>query len=83
MMIFLFDWQMDKASIIGDAILYVQGLQTKAKKLKVEIAEFESSSGIFQNAKKMNFTTYYPAIKRITKVCLVFTKNLLITYFTK
>ncbi|NP_001234654.2 bHLH transcriptional regulator [Solanum lycopersicum] len=60
--------KMDKASIIGDAILYVQGLQTKAKKLKVEIAEFESSSGIFQNAKKMNFTTYYPAIKRITKM---------------
>ncbi|KAH0664614.1 hypothetical protein KY284_029545 [Solanum tuberosum] len=63
--------KMDKASIIGDAILYVQGLQTKAKKLKVEIAEFESSinqSGLFQNAKKMNFTSYYPAIKRITKM---------------
>ncbi|CAN4102462.1 unnamed protein product [Withania somnifera] len=71
--------KMDKASIIGDAILYVQGLQTKAKKLKVEIAEFESSvngmnnnkGGIFQNAKKMNFTSYYPAIKRIIKMDVV------------
>ncbi|XP_060174329.1 transcription factor FER-LIKE IRON DEFICIENCY-INDUCED TRANSCRIPTION FACTOR-like [Lycium barbarum] len=68
--------KMDKASIIGDAILYVQGLQTKAKKLKVEIADFETSlngrnnnqGGQFQNAKKMNFTSYYPAIKKITKM---------------
>ncbi|KAJ8557645.1 hypothetical protein K7X08_003270 [Anisodus acutangulus] len=68
--------KMDKASIIGDAILYVQGLQTKAKKLKVEIADFESSlngmnnkqSGLFQNAKEMNFSSYYPPIKRITKM---------------
>ncbi|MCE0481747.1 hypothetical protein HAX54_039742 [Datura stramonium] len=71
--------KMDKASIIGDAILYVQGLQTKAKKLKVEIADFESSlnginnnqGGIFQNAKKMNFTSYYPAMKRITKMDVI------------
>lgn len=34
---------MDKASIIGDAVLYVQNLQGQAKKLKAEIAEFEAS----------------------------------------
>lgn len=35
--------QMDKASIIGDAVLYVQDLQTQAKKLKAEVAELEAS----------------------------------------
>lgn len=35
--------QMDKASIVGDAVLYVQQLQMKAKKLKSEIAGLESS----------------------------------------
>jgi uncharacterized small protein (DUF1192 family) len=34
---------MDKASIVGDALLYVQELQTKAKKLKAEIAGLEAS----------------------------------------
>ena len=34
---------MDKASIIGDAILYVQDLQMQAKKLKAEIAGLEAS----------------------------------------
>ncbi|KAM3304798.1 hypothetical protein P3S67_011664 [Capsicum chacoense] len=68
--------KLDKASIIGDAILYVQGLQTKAEILKVEIADFESShnrmnnnqGGIFQSAMKTNFTSYFPTIKRITKM---------------
>ncbi|KAL8515892.1 hypothetical protein ACS0TY_014551 [Phlomoides rotata] len=35
--------KMDKASIIGDAVLYVQDLQLQAKKLKSEIAGLESS----------------------------------------
>lgn len=35
--------QMDKASIVGDAVLYVQELQMKAKKLKAEIAGLEAS----------------------------------------
>lgn len=32
---------MDKASIVGDAVLYVQELQMQAKKLKAEIAGLE------------------------------------------
>ncbi|XP_040988166.1 transcription factor FER-LIKE IRON DEFICIENCY-INDUCED TRANSCRIPTION FACTOR [Juglans microcarpa x Juglans regia] len=35
--------KMDKASIVGDAVLYVQELQMKAKKLKAEIAGLEAS----------------------------------------
>ncbi|KAE8734854.1 hypothetical protein F3Y22_tig00000715pilonHSYRG00393 [Hibiscus syriacus] len=35
--------KMDKASIIGDAVLYVQDLQTQAKKLKAEIAGLEAT----------------------------------------
>ncbi|XWS28671.1 hypothetical protein CRYUN_Cryun25bG0091100 [Craigia yunnanensis] len=35
--------KMDKASIIGDAVLYVQDLQIQAKKLKGEIAGLEAS----------------------------------------
>ncbi|KAF6171531.1 hypothetical protein GIB67_018055 [Kingdonia uniflora] len=34
---------MDKASIIGDAVSYLQKLQTQVKKLKVEITRLESS----------------------------------------
>ncbi|KAL4284920.1 hypothetical protein GQ457_16G016060 [Hibiscus cannabinus] len=35
--------KMDKASIIGDVVLYVQDLQMKAKKLKGEIVGLEAS----------------------------------------
>ncbi|KAL5832774.1 hypothetical protein ACOSQ3_016448 [Xanthoceras sorbifolium] len=35
--------KMDKASIVGDAVLYVQELQRQAKKLKTEIAGLEAS----------------------------------------
>lgn len=34
---------MDKASIVGDAVLYVKELQMQAKKLKAEISVLESS----------------------------------------
>lgn len=34
---------MDKASIVGDAVLYVQELQSRAKQLKSEIAGLEAS----------------------------------------
>lgn len=34
---------MDKASIVGDAVMYVQQLQKQAKKLRGEIAGLESS----------------------------------------
>ncbi|KAF6171539.1 hypothetical protein GIB67_018063 [Kingdonia uniflora] len=52
--------QMDKASIIGDAVSYLQKLQTQVKKLKVEITGLESSlkgetvgqQGIDENPKK-------------------------------
>ncbi|KAJ7947886.1 FER-like iron deficiency-induced transcription factor [Quillaja saponaria] len=35
--------KMDKASIVGDAVLYVKDLQAQAKKLKAEIAGLEAS----------------------------------------
>jgi len=34
---------MDKASIVGDAVLYVQDLQMRAKKLKSEVEGLQSS----------------------------------------
>ncbi|XP_059298399.1 transcription factor FER-LIKE IRON DEFICIENCY-INDUCED TRANSCRIPTION FACTOR-like [Lycium ferocissimum] len=68
--------KMDKASIIGDAILYVQGLQSQSELLKAEISGLESSvsgmnnnqGGQFLNTKKMNFTSQFAAIKRISKM---------------
>ncbi|KAL9243938.1 hypothetical protein vseg_017770 [Gypsophila vaccaria] len=37
--------KLDKASIVGDAVLYLQDTQTKAKQLKSEIQDLESSFG--------------------------------------
>ncbi|KAG8371255.1 hypothetical protein BUALT_Bualt13G0068600 [Buddleja alternifolia] len=70
--------KMDKASIVGDAVLYVQDLQMQAKKLKSEIAGLESSLAggnkyqgrTTQNANKMNATSFYPMIKKILKMDL-------------
>ncbi|POO01125.1 Basic helix-loop-helix transcription factor [Trema orientale] len=52
--------KMDKASIVGDAVLYVQDLQTQAKKIKAEIASLEASleeaeryQGSTENSKKI------------------------------
>ncbi|KAK4482662.1 hypothetical protein RD792_009827 [Penstemon davidsonii] len=69
--------KMDKASIVGDAVLYVQDLQMKAKKLKTEIAGLESSltgggdkrkGRTNQDTKKLNVTNFSPIIKKILKV---------------
>lgn len=38
-----FNVQMDKASIIGDAVSYLQELQMQVRKLKAEIASLEYS----------------------------------------
>lgn len=42
---------MDKASIVGDAVLYVKQLQMQAKKLKAEISVLESSINETENPK--------------------------------
>ncbi|XP_052287646.1 transcription factor FER-LIKE IRON DEFICIENCY-INDUCED TRANSCRIPTION FACTOR-like isoform X2 [Citrus sinensis] len=41
--------KMDKASLVGDAVSYVQELQTTAKNLKAEIADLEASSASSEN----------------------------------
>lgn len=68
--------QMDKASIVGDAVLYVQELQKQAKKLKAEIAGLESSltqgerhQGSVENLKKIHLARNYLSIcKKILQV---------------
>lgn len=68
---------MDKASIVGDALLYLQDLQTQAKKLRSEIAGLESSlgereknqRGMVGNQKNTQFTnTNHPISKNIFQV---------------
>lgn len=68
--------KMDKASIIGDAVSYVQDLQVQAQKLKTEIAGLEASLGgseRFQestiNAKSIQFTKIrQPVCKKIMQL---------------
>ena len=68
--------QMDKASIVGDAVFYVQQLQMQAKKLKAEVAELESSlkdptqrNVVHHNYKKISIgRAVAPAPKTITQV---------------
>ncbi|XP_057484655.1 transcription factor FER-LIKE IRON DEFICIENCY-INDUCED TRANSCRIPTION FACTOR [Actinidia eriantha] len=69
--------KMDKASIVGDAVLYVQDLQMQAKKLKSEIAGLESSlvgggrnqQGTVENRKNTQFTpTHLPIFKTIMQM---------------
>ncbi|KAL2536282.1 Transcription factor FER-LIKE IRON DEFICIENCY-INDUCED TRANSCRIPTION FACTOR [Forsythia ovata] len=64
--------KMDKASIVGDAVVYLQELQIQAKKLKSEIASLESSltqGGTIQTPNKMNATSnLYLIIKKILKM---------------
>lgn len=56
--------QMDKASIVGDAVLYVQNMKMQANKLKDEIASLESSlnNGVekYQDKKTLNPSKMYP-----------------------
>ncbi|GLU18870.1 hypothetical protein SLE2022_351470 [Rubroshorea leprosula] len=68
--------KMDKASIIGDAVLYVQDLQVKANMLKADIAGLEAilaSSEICQesmdNPKNIQFTmNRQPVCKKIEQM---------------
>ncbi|KAG6414830.1 hypothetical protein SASPL_122204 [Salvia splendens] len=63
--------KMDKASIVGDAVLYVQDLQNQAKKMKAEIAGFEENykHKTTQNGIQSNPTTcFYPTPKIIFKM---------------
>lgn len=69
--------QMDKASIVGDAVLYVQELQKQAKKLRSEIAGLDSSFRKVNNNKskfkKINASNSSPTptIKTILKVYIL------------
>lgn len=82
---------MDKASIIADAVLYVQELQMQAKKLNAEITNLESTTtrtdkyeeGSFQGVKKTNFTNQPPIIKKIFKVILIQFLNNFFFFFVK
>uniref|UniRef100_A0A7N1A9W9 BHLH domain-containing protein n=1 Tax=Kalanchoe fedtschenkoi TaxID=63787 RepID=A0A7N1A9W9_KALFE len=50
--------KMDKASIVGDAVLYVQNLQVTAERLKLDIAELEASTaGLGLNATNPSLTS--------------------------
>ncbi|WOH03880.1 hypothetical protein DCAR_0623281 [Daucus carota subsp. sativus] len=67
--------KMDKASIVGDAALYVQELQMQAKKLKAEVASLESSltgtdkqGGLHDNTQKKQVTNLYPVVKKILQI---------------
>ncbi|XP_057786205.1 transcription factor FER-LIKE IRON DEFICIENCY-INDUCED TRANSCRIPTION FACTOR-like [Salvia miltiorrhiza] len=64
--------KMDKASIVGDAVLYVQDLQIQARKIRAEIAGFEEKTQhkkTTQNGSKSNSTTcFYPTTKKIFKM---------------
>lgn len=65
---------MDKASIVGDAVLYVEDLQMQAKKLKADIANLEASlAGCHQSTESkdnnVKFAAYdKPPTKRIKQV---------------
>ncbi|XP_052200638.1 transcription factor FER-LIKE IRON DEFICIENCY-INDUCED TRANSCRIPTION FACTOR-like [Diospyros lotus] len=69
--------KMDKASIVGDAVLHVQELQMQANKLRAEIAELESSlagggrhqQSIVQNRHHIQLSnSNYPVCKQITQM---------------
>ncbi|XP_059459339.1 transcription factor FER-LIKE IRON DEFICIENCY-INDUCED TRANSCRIPTION FACTOR [Corylus avellana] len=69
--------KMDKASIVGDALLYVQELQTKAKQLKGEIAGLEASllgseryQGSTESPKKIQLlqNEHHPICKNIMQI---------------
>lgn len=67
---------MDKASIIGDAVSYMQELQSQAKKLKAEVSGLEASlvaskshQGSIENHNKIQFNDNTSSIcKKIVQV---------------
>ncbi|KAF8086434.1 hypothetical protein N665_0626s0026 [Sinapis alba] len=63
--------KMDKASIVGDAVLYVQELQSQAKKLKADIAGLEASlnstGGYQEPAPDAHKTQKFQSIKHSSK----------------
>ncbi|KAI3906325.1 hypothetical protein MKW92_015134 [Papaver armeniacum] len=64
--------KMDKASIVGDAVSYVQDLQNQAKKLQTEIAELESSSSTKKGDSCLNLVESpkkTPHTKKLQVVC--------------
>ncbi|KAL1544103.1 transcription factor FER-LIKE IRON DEFICIENCY-INDUCED TRANSCRIPTION FACTOR-like [Salvia divinorum] len=62
--------KMDKASIVGDAVLYVQELQKQAKKLRSEIAGLDSSTTrLNKNKSKLKKTSApTPTVKKVSKM---------------
>ncbi|CAK9187246.1 unnamed protein product [Ilex paraguariensis] len=60
--------KMDKASIIGDAILYVQELQIQAKKLKAEIVTLESSVNGVDQYQGSSYANLHPICKKIVQM---------------
>ncbi|XP_057527150.1 transcription factor FER-LIKE IRON DEFICIENCY-INDUCED TRANSCRIPTION FACTOR [Amaranthus tricolor] len=70
--------KMDKASIVGDAVLYVQDLQMQAKKLKSQIEGLESSlnaaercQGAFSDSTNNSLNQFIPACKIIVQMDVV------------
>ncbi|XP_076919992.1 transcription factor FER-LIKE IRON DEFICIENCY-INDUCED TRANSCRIPTION FACTOR-like [Bidens hawaiensis] len=61
--------KMDKASIVGDAALYIQDLQTESRNLRAEIATLETTKNLkmtsTETSKKVHVSD---ALKKITKL---------------
>ncbi|KAK4440682.1 Transcription factor FER-LIKE IRON DEFICIENCY-INDUCED TRANSCRIPTION FACTOR [Sesamum alatum] len=68
--------KMDKASIVGDAVLYVQDLQMQLKKLKSDISSLETGNvqscqrrtTAHNYAKNINVGSFYHITKKILKM---------------
>ncbi|KAK9068620.1 hypothetical protein SSX86_012735 [Deinandra increscens subsp. villosa] len=63
--------KMDKASIVGDAALYIQDLQTQSRNLKAEIAAIEETKTLktsSQNSKNVRIPNSFSTQKKILKL---------------